>query len=161
MRPLCRYFELILLQEQQTWLLFRYKCNMILGSPFERMELMASVTISARKTQTVWFLPDLAFFFFFLIRNGFPLLPGYCGCLRRCVCIAKHLLQEAAPVSQMQIFLRAFTPWLGNWHTIPFSVTDSSAVILCHGLGIRGVSKYYVIAPEWRQHPLRTQLLNL
>lgn len=88
------------------------------------------------------------------------MLPGYCDSLKRCVCIAKHLLQEAAPGSQVQI-LRAFTHWLGHWRAIPFSVTDSSAVVLSHGLGITGVSRYYVIAPKWRQHPLRTQLLNL
>lgn len=88
------------------------------------------------------------------------MFPSYCDCLRKCVCMAKHLLQEAAQGSQVQIFLRAFIHWLGNWRTIPFSVTDSSAVVLSHGLGITGDSRYYVIAPERRQHPLRTQLPN-
>lgn len=53
-----------------------------------------------------------------------------------CVCIAKYLLEESTQGSRVQIFLRAFTHWLGDRHTVPFFVTDSSAVILTHELGI-------------------------
>lgn len=68
---------------------------------------MAFITISSQRHKTSQFLPDLAF-----KGHGFLWLCGYCSDVYA-------LLEESTQESWVQIFLRAFTHWLGDRHSVP------------------------------------------
>lgn len=96
---------------------------------FETVEVMTVIIVLFWKTQNIH-VPSRSSFYK-------KWLPFALWLLLRCVCIVTHLLEESSQGSWVQSDpSEGIHHWLGDKHTVPFSGTDSSAVILTNKLGI-------------------------